>query len=193
LTPAKKERASLADAALVKVAVKPTPELTRLTHPSPDGSWKFEHDRRWYVHRERPKTPSVELRLIDGGKALGHCNLSSLPDRDPTKLVSLEEFQQDVQRALGANFGEFVEASQSANDANYRVYRVVVHGTASDIRMRWIYYLVCNPQGRQAAATFTVEQSLVERFADSDKVLVSSLRFGEAKETQAKTTADEHE
>jgi hypothetical protein len=125
----------------------------------------------------------VKLRLVDHGTPAGQCILSSLPERDPDKLVSLEEFQEDVRRALGKSFGEFVEASKSSNAANYRVYRVVVHGTASDIAMRWIYYLVADPQGRRAAFTFTVEQSLVERFADADKAMVQSLRFPEVKET----------
>ena len=174
------EPASLAEAALAKVALKPTPELLLLAYESPGGGWRCTYDRRWYLHYDRPKTSVVKLRLVDRGTPAGQCILSSLPDRDPDKLVSLEEFQEDVRRALGKSFGEFVEASQSSNAANYRVYRVVVHGTASDIAMRWIYYLVADPHGRRVAFTFTVEQNLVERFADADKAMVQSLRFAEA-------------
>ena len=112
---------------------------------------------------------------------MAQCNLASLADHDPGKLVSLAEFQEDVRRALDKSFGEFVEASESSNAAQYRIYRVVVHGTASDLAMRWIYYLVAEPQGRQVALTFTVEQKLAERFADADKPMVQSLRFAEAK------------
>ena len=50
--------------------------------------------------------------------------------------------------------------------------------------MRWIYYLVADPQGRQVAFTFTVEQRLVERFADADKPMVQSLRFAESKKQE---------
>jgi hypothetical protein len=114
----------------------------------------------------------------------GQCNVSSLPSREPEKLVSLEEFQDDVRLALGKAFGEFIEAGQSANEANYRVFRVVVHGTSSDIAMRWIYYLVADPQGRQVALTFTIEQAILDRFADADKAMVNSLRFGEPQEKQ---------
>ena len=91
--------------------------------------------------------------------------------------ISLEDFQEDVHRALDKNFGEFVEADQLSNDAKYRIYRVVVHGTVSDIAMRWIYYLVADPKGRQAALTFAIEQEHVDRFADADKPLVQSLRL----------------
>ena len=62
----------------------------------------------------------------------------------------------------------------------------MVHGTSSDLAMRWIYFLVAEPQGRQVALTFTVEQKLVERFADADKLMVQSLRFAESKKQEKK-------
>lgn len=176
-----KEPASLADAALAKLALKPSPELTCLTYEAADDGWQCQYDRRWYVYHQRPKNTTAVLRLLDRGMLAGQCNLSSLVKREPDKLVSLEEFQQDVRRALDKSFGEFIDAGQSSNDADCRVYRVVVHGTSSDIAMRWIYYLVANPQGRQVAFTFAVEQNILDRFADADKTMAKSLRFGEEK------------
>jgi hypothetical protein len=169
--------ASLTDEALAKLTLKPTPELIHLVYDASVGGWQCQYDRRWYIHHQRPTLDAIVLRLVDRGMLSGQCNLSSLPKRDPSKLVSLEEFQKDVERALGKSFGEFIEAGQSANQADCRVYRVVAHGTSSDIPMRWIYYLISDPQGRQVALTFTVEQKLVDRFADADKPLVQSLRF----------------
>ena len=168
--------ASLTDEALAGLTLKPTPKLLDLMHESP-GGWQCTYDRRWYLHYDRPKNSVVKLKFVDRGTPIGECFASSLPQRDPDKLVSLEEFQEDVRRALGKSFGEFIEASQSMSAANYRVYRVVVHGTSAEIAMRWIYYLVADPQGRQVAFRFPVEQSLVERFAEADKPLVESLRF----------------
>ena len=179
------EPAVLADAALAKLALKPTAELTRLTYESPSGEWQFQHDRRWHIH-QRPGLAEAVLRLVDRGVPAGQCNLASLPDRDPDKLVSLEDFQDDVRQALGKNFGEFIEAGESSNDAGYRIHRVVVHGKASDVAMRWIYYLVADPQGRRVALTFVAEQKLVERFADADKPLVQSLRFTKEKKADEK-------
>jgi hypothetical protein len=179
------EPASLTDDALAKLTLKPTPESTYLAYKSADGGWQCRYDRRWYILPQHPKTPATVLRLLDRGMLAGQCNLASLPEREPSKVVSLEEFQEDVRQALGNSFGEFVEASQSPNEANYRVYRVAAQGNSSDIPMRWIYYLVADPRGRQAAFTFAVEQSLVERFGQSDKPLVQSLRF-EENESQAK-------
>lgn len=180
ITPAK-EPASLSDAALAKLALKPTPELTYLTYESNEDGWQCQYDRRWYIHHQRPKDTAAVLRFLDRGMLSGQCNLSSLAKREPDKLVSLADFQDDVRKALDKSFGEFVDAKESSNEAGYRTYRVVVHGTSSDIAMRWIYYLVADPQGRQVAFTFAVEQSILDRFADADKPLVQTLRFGEEK------------
>ena len=115
----------------------------------------------------------------------GQCNLSSLPRRDPDKLVSLEEFQDDVRRALGKSFGEFVEAGQSPNEANCRVFRVVVHG-ASAPTSRHSHAVDLLPCGRSARAPGGLDVrrragTHIERFADADKPLVRSLRFVEKK------------
>lgn len=180
VTPAK-EPASLSDAALAKLTLKPTPELSYLTYESNDDGWQCQYDRRWYIHHQRPQNTAAVLRFLDRGMLAGQCNLSSLAKREPDKLISLADFQDDVRKALDKSFGEFIEAGQSSNEAGYRIYRVVVHGTSSEIAMRWIYYLVADPQGRQVAFTFAVEQSILDRFADADKSLVQSLRFDEEK------------
>jgi hypothetical protein len=185
-----REPASLADAALARLTLKATPQLTRLTYESGDGNWQCQHDRRWYLHYDRPKNSVVKLRLVDGGAPVGQCIASSLPQQDPAALVSLDEFQGDVRRALGKDFGEFVEASQASNAANYRIYRVVAHGTSADVAMRWIYYLVADSQGRRAALTFAVEQELVERFAEADKPMVESLRFVDTKKKRKEHHGD---
>jgi hypothetical protein len=180
--------ASLADAALAKLRLEPDPELASLAYRSPNGDWQCRHDRRWCIYRQGVKTSVAVLRLMDRGTLVAQCNLASLADHAPGKLVSLAEFQEDVRRALDKSFGQFVEASASSPGA-YRVYRVVVDGTASDLPMQWIYYLVAEPEGRQAALTFTVEQKLAERFADADKPIVQSLRFAAAKDAKKEQAA----
>lgn len=175
------EPGSLADAAVAKLASKPTAELRQLIYESPDEGWQLRHDRRWHLHHQHTETTAAVLRLLDRGMPLGQCKLSSLPRVEPEKLISLAEFQDDVRRALDKSFGEFIEAGQSSNEADCRVFRVVVHGKSADISMRWIYYLVANSQGRQVAMTFAVEQELIDKFADADKPLVGSLRFVEVK------------
>jgi hypothetical protein len=176
ITPVK-EPTNLSDEALAKLTLKPSPESVCLAYESAVGDWRCALDRRWYLYHQRPKIDTAVLRFVDRGEFTGQCNLSSLPQRKPDELISLEKYQEDIQKALGKGFGEFVEASQTSNDANYRIYRVAANGTSSEIPMQWIYYLVADSQGRQVAFTFAVEQKLIERFAGADRALVESMRF----------------
>jgi hypothetical protein len=182
------EPAALADKALASLTLKPTPELTYLMYEAPSGQWECPYDRRWYIHHQRPKIDVAVLRLVDRGMLAGQCNVSSLPQKKREDLVSLEDFQKDIRAAVGKKrFGEFVEAKQWVNDGGNRVYRVVVDGTDADIAMRWIYYLIADPQGRQVAFTFAVEREWVERFAEADKPLVDSLRFADKTDAKKST------
>ena len=63
----------------------------------------------------------------------------------------------------------------------------VVHGKSADLPICWIYYHVADEKGRQAALTFTVEQKLMEQFAESDRAVIDSLRF--VKSADARTAA----
>jgi hypothetical protein len=175
----KAESKTLDDEALMGLALEPTAELTQLAYESAQGGWRLTHDRRWCVNADDHDLAIV--RLIDRGDFIAQCNLSPLPKRPPEKLPSLEEFQGDIRRGLGKNFGEFVEAGQSTSDANYRVYRVVVRGKVEDVANQWNYYLVADSHGRQAVFAFTVEEKFAERLTGADEKLVHALRFVEPK------------
>jgi hypothetical protein len=101
------------------------------------------------------------------------------------KQTTLAEFQEDVKKTLGKNFGQFVKASQKPGDANVRVLRVAASGEVSQLPIQWIYYLVANERGQQTSLVFTLESSLAERFADADRKLVSGLRFTAAPQDTA--------
>jgi len=192
-----KEPESLSEAALAKLDLEPTEDRKRLVYVCSEGGWECEYDRRWYVHQRRPNSPDAVLRLLDRGALTGQCNLSTLPARDADKPVSMEEFQDDVRRALGGSFGEFVQAGQSTNESGCRVYRVVVDGVhrtetpgkLPEIPMRWIYYLLTDPGGRRVAFTFVLEREHIEPFADADRPLVRTLRFVEREKQIAERPA----
>jgi hypothetical protein len=226
----------LTDEKLEGLSLEPTSERCRLTYPSPQGHWRIDYDRRWYPTGETPK--NATLKLIDHQSLGAQCNIFSLPRRKQDQPLALKEFQADVKKVLGEDFGKFVAADQSTDKTGRRVLRVVVQGVAhakpthppkpdgktakatadaptgksaetaeasdrptekaeaakkpesatakspapagkppADVPIRWIYYHTCDAEGRQVAITFTVEQRLVERFADADKPIVASLRF----------------
>jgi hypothetical protein len=174
----------LTDEKLAGLSLEPTPERSKLSYQSPQGHWRIGYDRRWYPTGETAN--SATLKLIDHQSLGGQCNIFSLPQRAQGKRLGLEEFQADVKKVLGDDFGEFVEADQPADKLGRRVLRVVAQGAAhgkpgqdaaSTVPIRWIYYHISDSQGRQVAMTFAVEQRLVARFADADKPIVESLRF----------------
>ncbi|HYW78563.1 MAG TPA: hypothetical protein VE890_03265, partial [Thermoguttaceae bacterium] len=175
--------AHLTEDALAGLVLEPTDTLNELAYESPQGGYQFVHTRNWFVidgHSDR-----ATLRMLDKGDLVAQCNVSALPKLPAGKEVPLSEFQEDVQKALGDNFGQFAEVRQSANEAGYRVYRVVARGTASELPIQWNYYLVIDQQGRRVAFAFAVESDLVDQLNKNDERLVNSLRFLDPKVASA--------
>lgn len=165
---------------------EPQDEVEMLAYES-DG-WRLLHSRRWFVIHDEPDL--VILRLIGEGELLAQCRVSPMPAVPVDKLPTLERFQQDVRQALGDRFERFVSAGQWANEAQYRVFRVVVAGTAqaelkqttTKVPIQWRYYLVVDDQGRRIAFAVTIEAELAERVGNADRALVDSFRFVESAE-----------
>lgn len=147
------------------------PEQLALAYSPKGGQFRFQYDRRWYLTEDEPKL--AVLRLVDRGELVAQCNISALPKLE--KAVPLAEFQRDVERTLGKNFGKFVAAGQTINEAGYALFRVVVHGEVGGLPIEWIYYLVQDRAGHRVSLAFTLEQSLTDRFAATDRAIVSAL------------------
>jgi hypothetical protein len=180
------ESPHLSKVALAKLPAIPTPELTKLVYASQRGKFRFVYDRRWDLTSDDP-TLAV-MRMVDRGELIAQCNVSPLPPVSAGKQTSLSEFQADVQKSLGKNFGQFLNASEKPGHDNVRILRVVASGEVSQLTIQWIYYLVANEQGHQVSLAFTLEGNLTERFADADRKLVSSLRFAAPPETAPPTS-----
>ena len=54
-----------------------------------------------------------------------------------------------MQKLLGENFGEFLDVSQAETPAHLRILRVKAKGKDNEVPVRWFYYLVSDPEGRQ--------------------------------------------
>ncbi len=169
------ERFSEAD--LKDLPAQSSPELIRLSQSSKQGGWEIVYDRNWHIYRDQED--AAVLRRIEGGELIAQCNLSSLPQAKPDKSVSLEEFQEDIKRALAKEFQEFITAGQTIDQFGRRVLRVAVRGKASDLPILWTYYHITNQQGRQMGLVFTFEEKYAERFAKADQELVDALQFAE--------------
>jgi hypothetical protein len=182
-----KNSEKLQKSALAKFDWDPTDESTRLTINSLDDSWSMEHDRKWFETGHSGKVGI--LRLIDKGDLIAQCNYSSLPQLDPKKNLSLNDYQAEIKKTLGESFGEFIFADKSTNSHNYRVLHIVADGTVEDLPIRWHYYLISDPNGRQVALNFTVEQELVNKMGEADGPLIDSLEFKPIEKAAEKESA----
>jgi hypothetical protein len=169
----------LSAAALKNLSFEATPELLQTTLQAKQGDWEITYDRCWNLYHYL--LDKAKMHLLDSGEIIAQCNLSTLPKTDPAKLVSLDDYQAELRTALDKSFGEFVKAGESVTSANYHLLRVEIRGTVSDLPIRWIYYHVADPQGRQAVFAVVVEEKLYDRLAERDKKLVESFRFTETK------------
>ncbi len=151
-----------------------TPEVSQLIYTSRGGHFRFLYDRRWFLTSDDSKL--AVFRLLDRGELVAQCNISAVP-ADSSQGVNLAEFQKDVQSSLGKNFGQFINASQSTSDAGYKILRVVVHGNVSKLPIEWVYYLIADDHGQRVSMAFTLEESLVDRFAQADRALVNAVQL----------------
>ncbi|REK17649.1 MAG: hypothetical protein DWQ37_05835 [Planctomycetota bacterium] len=152
-----------------------TEDQLALGYSALGGQFQLAYDRRWHLTNDEPKL--AVLRMLDRGELLAQCNVSALPQ--VKKPVTLAQFQRDVERSLGKNFGQFTAASQQVNDTGYAVFRVVVDGKVSGVPVEWIYYLVQDRQGHRVSLAFTLESGKRERFAAADSAFVSAVRLTE--------------
>jgi hypothetical protein len=119
----------------------------------------------------------LTMRYVDRGELVAQCNVSSLAEVDPGKIPTLAKFQQDIEKALDKNFGQFIQASEAMSSSGHAIYRVVAEGKVSDLPIQWRYYLVADREGRQAVFAYTLESELARQLGDADQELVSSVQF----------------
>ncbi len=179
----------LADAVLKDLALKPAPELLQLAYESPAGGWRLLHNRRWFLVQDRKELAT--LKLIDRGELLAQCNIASLPNAVPGKTVTLEEFQEDVRKALGEKCKTLIEAGQRSDRSGYQVQHVLAEGVEQDLPIRWLYYLVADKYGRQVVFIFAVESRLLPRFNGADEALLAAVRLTEPKLAVQKPAKDQ--
>ncbi|MBW3596054.1 MAG: hypothetical protein KY475_02125, partial [Planctomycetes bacterium] len=161
-----------ADIASVRAGASAAPPLRV---ESPEQGVRMLLEPRWRVVIDRAEV--MVLRLVDEGKVVAQCNLSSLPKLAEGRKLQLEEFQEEIQKALGENFGQFVEASQGTTETGLRVLRVAAVGEASELAIHWIYYHVSDDEGRRASFVFTLEADQVERFGAADANFAAHLEL----------------
>lgn len=185
---AKATSKQLSDTAIAKLNWKDE-AITDLEFQAAKAPFRTVIGRRWRVMTDDEQTTIV--RMIDGSDLIAQGNIAILHNAPSGKSLGLEEFQQEVENALGENFQEFVEASQGVNERGCRMLRVVAIGMSNELSIQWNYYHLSNSEGRQAAMVFTCESDLVERMRDQDRAIAMSFEFTAPIETALAKTKPE--
>jgi hypothetical protein len=119
------------------------------------------------------------------GSLVCQCNLSPIPAAAPGQHTPLEQFEADIQQALGDKFKQFKSRDRIPVDDGRTILRLVAEGEMSvdgeqgtvRLPMNWIYYLCADRTGKQMSFVFVVEPAYMELLAGRDLQMVKSLRF----------------
>ena len=168
--------AALADTVLSGVPLDPEPGRELLLLTTPHGKYTLLHDRDWHIDYEDRRV--TVLKRVARGVVVAQANLSLGPNAGKGRHQDLEQFRDDIRRALGRRFGQFVGAGEVDGDpaGGFR-YKVTVQGHEGDLGVLWDYYLVANPDGEQLLAIFTLADDQAKTFADQDLRLIGSLKW----------------
>lgn len=174
---------ALGDQEVEAVPREPKPESLLLSLEAADWGIKLYHDRLWHLFHQG-STVAV-LRLMDKGSLVAQCNVSPIGPAPVGKHIGEQQFQEDVQKAIGADFQRIEKAEVIPTRDKRFLFRVVAAGEASQktskgvtkVPVNWIYYLIANPEGRQMVLVFTVENTLIERLQNRDVNLALGVDF----------------
>jgi hypothetical protein len=140
----------------------------------PGMGFRMVHDRSWFLTAQSRQ--AVTLRHLKNGEVLGQVTLTSLPPKSPAQS-SLEQFQSDVSRSLGKNFGEMVSGRQWLTQRRYYTYGVVARGQVQEVPIEWRYYLVAEDTGYRISVATTIEGAKASQLGQTDRQLVEALEL----------------
>jgi len=177
----------LADDQLAKIPLEPPAESLALRYAAEPWGLELRHDRDWHLFQAvySGGAPVAILRLVDLGSLVSQCNLSPAPAVPAGSMTPMEQFEADIRQSLAERFGDIVSQETIPLDDGRKMHRVAVTGSVllrsekgrTDLPMTWIYYLVSNPEGRQASFVFSVEPDLLDQLKARDRELVMTLKF----------------
>lgn len=166
--------AAIGDADAATVPLVAPSESMLIEHQVPFGV-SLASGREWQVFHQTSKL--LILRLLDRGGIVAQCNVVPAPTVRPGSRTPEQQFQEDIRRSLGERLSEIISAEELQVQGVNKIYRVTAAGKARETEHIWRYYLVTAPDGRQAGLVFTAEPEVLNRLADRDLELVTSLTF----------------
>lgn len=170
------DSSGLEDAVLAGLPLEPDPGQLLLVYDTP---WqvRFLHDRGWHLFHKTDRL--AILRLLDQGRLISQCNMTRVESVAPGKHTPESQFQSDIRTSLGERLQRIASAEEvkTRPDDPRFIYRVTALGESNGRKLRWIYYLVTEPDGRQVSFVFAVDENDVQALRERDVALVTSVEF----------------
>jgi hypothetical protein len=154
-----------------------------LEYRAPLGGLAFAHDRHWHLYLERDDL--IVFRRIEEGRVVAQCNVKRLPPLGVGQNVPLEQFRHEIQAALGSAAQQVVDAQESQLPSGLRQLRVALVGQVATAPVQWIYYQLCDADGRRVTCVFTMSGEDVARFGAKDVEWISGLTLSPADQAPA--------
>ena len=107
------------------------------------------------------------MRLVDRGTLIGQVTVTPLPPQ--SDVLTLSDFENDIEIALGEQFGNLVSASTYKRDDGTEILRVASVGEAENLPFHWIHYHLRAIEGQRLSLAFMVESRHIDRFSNADR------------------------
>ena len=89
--------------------------------------------------------------------------------------LTLSDFENDIEKTLGEQFGHLVSASTYSRDDGTTIMRVASVGEAEDLPFHWIHYHLRTVEGRRLSLAFVVESRHMARFSGADRQYIEGV------------------
>lgn len=129
------------------------------------------YEKNWKVIEDNSEY--LMMRFVDQGALVGQVTLTPLPLQ--SEELTLSDFENDIEKTLGEQFGHLLSASTSSRDDGTTIMRVASVGEADNLPFHWIHYHLRTSEGRRLSLAFVVESRHLERFSEADRRYVDGV------------------
>jgi hypothetical protein len=131
----------------------------------PYDRYDVVYENNWKIIEEGSEY--LMMRFVDQGALVGQVTLTPLPLQ--SKVLTLSDFENDIEQTLGEQFGHLVSASTFSRDDGTTIMRVASVGESEDLPFHWIHYHLRSIEGRRLSLAFVVESRHLVRFSEADR------------------------
>jgi hypothetical protein len=178
---------NLTDQAVEGVDLAPKPDSKLIVFEAPNSTYKFVHDRHWFVTAVRNNI--VVMRCVKNNEFLGQMSIALLNDKAPGNRVRAEDFEKVVEQTTSAEIDEIERTDDVKTASGVELMKLTAKGSTSSGKVKLVHrhYLATTKEGKQMMFSFLLEPHNEKKFGDADERIVASLEVPTTKAAAAPT------